>query len=701
MPQQPSARTPPPNTSLQKALDEAKHCWDIGQRNRAVEICQAILKQIPAQPAAEHLLGLIAIAEGNSDAAYRHFGAAARAPNAPAVYLSNFAEVCRRRGALAEGEAAASKSVKRDPNASGGWNNLGIIQQELGKFAESRRSLERALALAPADAAGHNNLANTLKHLGQASLAISHWRTALGIKHDYVEALSNLGLALVDQGEFAQAASCATRAIGINPRSADAYLAMAAVATARIDHADALAWLDRLLAFDPDHALGLASRALTNKQLDRLDQALADAKRSVKIAPNSQHSHNALGQVLQAMGRFDEAIAEFELAAGIPGTAREKSLHNRATLLTEFGKLKEGKQALEGILKEFPDSIGAWFNIADYRKFAAGDPDIQRMEGLVDRRENTWTDNLLLHFALGKAYLDAGASVEAFRHLDKGNAMKRASLTYDGDATARWMATIRETFTAEVLTRKIESEAPFVPVFVVGMPRSGTTLIEQILSSNDGVAGAGELRYLSRIADPVKAYPQSIPKLPDEALAAMAKAYFDKAAPLARGSRYLVDKMPANFLYVGLISMLFPTAKIIHSKRNPADTCLSCYSKLFAAEQSFTYNLKELGNFYLSYQALMAYWREAISENRMIEVNYEALVSNPEDEARRMSDFIGLPWDPACLDFHEASRAVRTASVHQVRKPIYQSSKGRWRKHGAQLQELLDVLKIDEGVAGV
>jgi hypothetical protein len=239
-----------------------------------------------------------------------------------------------------------------------------------------------------------------------------------------------------------------------------------------------------------------------------------------------------------------------------------------------------------------------------------------------------------------------------------------------------------------------------LPIFILGMPRSGTTLIEQILASHRDVRGAGELRHVTRAVDAIGGYPGFAGGLSTERLEALAEQYLAQVRPLADGRRRVVDKMPANFLYAGLIHLMLPQAKIIHARRDPVDTCLSCYTKLFASEQAFAYDLTELGEFHRAYQHLMAHWRAVLPPSAFIEIDYEAVVDDVEGVSRRLLDWLELPWDPNVLEFHRTDRAVRTASVNQVRKPIYTSAKGRWRKHAANLGPLLNALGVTEAASG-
>ena len=582
------------------------------------------------------------------------------------------------------------------PIASGGWNNLGIVLQEALKLDESRLCLERALALGPHDAHTLNNLGNTLKRLGRAAEAEKRWAGVLALRPDYAEVHSNLSNLLLDQGEYDRAEASARRAIELSPRLADAYVNLAATYTARHAHDRALEVLDTLLSFAPSHPRALAARALALKELDRLDEALEAAKRAALAAPESPEPHNALGQVHQAIGAFEPALAAYERAAALPGPAQMDAITNLGTLFMEFGRKAEAMKAMEEAAKTFPDAPGVLFGQTDLRRFEPGDPLIGRMQALLAREGISLSDRVTLHFGLGKALLDIGDSAGAFGHYEEGGRLKRKTFTYDPDANERWMVRLAEVFSPALLEARAGAGArSILPVFVVGMPRSGTTLIEQILASHPLVHGAGELRTLRALANGIEDFPASIPNLPDARLRALGEAYLAHVTPMAAGRRHVVDKMPSNFELCGLIRLALPDARIIHSRRDPGDTCLSCYTKLFAGEQSFSYDQAELGRHYRAYQKLMAHWRESLPASHLIEVDYEAVVEDVEGQARRMLDFLGLPWDERVLKFHETERPVRTASVNQVREPIYRTSAGRWKKYAAELGPLLAALGVE------
>ena len=688
--------SPQHTIDIGQTLSRAYAHWQAGQADQAEMACQQVLAIWPGQSDAMHLMGLMAHAYGNLDLAIAHLRRACQAPRAPAIYFSDLAEMCRQRGLLAEGEQAARRAVALNPNLPGAWNNLGIILQESLKLDESRLCLQRVLALQPDNPAAHNNLGNTCKRLGLLDQAEQCWTRALALRPNYPEAYSNLANLLIDQGEYDRAADYARRAIELGPQFADAYINLAGVETARQHYGEALRWLNALLAFAPMHAGGLAAQALTLKQLDQLDAALNAAQMAVAAAPENPDAYNALGQVEQALGRLDQALAAYHRASTLPGTALETSLLNRATLLVEFGRTAAAQAAFNAVTEAFPNSVQGWAAQIDLRRVAANDPVIARLQALlVGDGKRSLSDRMTLHFALGKAFLDIGDSREAFRHLDEGNRLKRANFAYDPNATSRWMAAIAATFTAVLLEAKAGGGDPSdLPVFVLGMPRSGTTLIEQILASHPEVYGAGELRQVQVVVDEIGAFPDAVPDLSPERLRQLGAAYLARVMPLASGHRHVLDKMPSNFFYAGLIRLILPRARIIHCRRDPVDTCLSCYTKLFGGEQAFAYDMMELGRFHRDYQMLMSHWRTVLPATHFLEVDYEAVVDDLEAETRRMLAFLGLPWNDACLRFHETERPVRTASVNQVRQPLYRSSAGRWRAHAAQLGPLLKALGV-------
>ncbi len=662
-------------------------------------LCQQVLAVWPGQSDAMHLLGLMAYAFGNLDLAIEHLRRACQAPRVAPVYLSNLAEMCRQRGLLAEGEDAARRAVALEPTLVGAWNNLGIIQQEAGKLDESLASLTRVVGLKPEDPLARNNLANTLKRLGRLEEAQQQYEAALALQPSYAEALSNLGSLLNDLGRPDEALASIRRAMDINPRLADAYINASGVESGRRRYSEALRWIEGLLTFAPLHPGGLSAKASLLVSLDRPDEAVDAARQAVSAAPQSGDALNALGEALHAQGHMDAAIGAYDKAIDLGGLAMEKAIGHRAALFMEQGDKARARADLERLLELYPQSTSAWLTLSDLKTFTANDPDISRMEralapGVVIPR----SEAMALRFALGKAWMDVGDADRAFERLNEGNRMMRETFDYDADQTSRWMASITSAFSAPVIEALVGRGAPSeTPVFVLGMPRSGTTLVEQILASHPSVHGAGELSTLRQLTDPLGDIATLPNVLTGERAAQLGRAYLAQIVKPGGGKARIVDKMPSNFLIAGLIPLILPGARIIHVRRHGVDTCLSCYTKLFAREQLFTYDLVELGRFYRDYEAMMAHWRAVLPAERFIEVDYEAVVDNLEGQARRMIDFLGLPWDKAVLDFHKTKRTIRTASVNQVRQPVFKSSVGRWKLYAKPLKPLTDALGLSDG----
>jgi hypothetical protein len=311
-------------------------------------------------------------------------------------------------------------------------------------------------------------------------------------------------------------------------------------------------------------------------------------------------------------------------------------------------------------------------------------------------------EQIELGFALGKAYADIGAHERAFRRLIDANALKRKQTFYDEGASLAGFERMKAAFT-DALMRANEGlgDPSCAPVFILGMPRSGTTLVEQILASHPGLFGAGEIddfgkatvASLRRAQRSAQDFPEAISTMSGEQLRRLGEDYLGRIRAKAPAAERIANKTPENFRLVGLIHLALPNARIIHMRRDPVDRCVSCFSKLFAENLPYAYDLGELGRYYRAYEDLMAHWRAVLPEGVVLDVRYEEVVADLEGQTRRILDHCRLEWDARCLDFHRAARPVRTASVAQVRQPIYASSVGRWRAYEPFLAPLISALR--------
>lgn len=689
-------------------LDAAQRAWAAGDTLQAERLALRLLPIYPDAVELLHLLAVMANAKRDIAAACGYLERACAVAQAPAVCHANLAELYRLGGRLGDAEAALRCAVARDPNLFPAWNNLGIVLQERGQLDESRHCLERMVALAPDLAEGWSNLGNTLRQLGNLVLARQHYERALGIDPNAARLHTNYAALLADLGELDTALLHVRRAIEIDPAQADAHVTGAIIEGLRGCHEMALRWIDQALSATPDHVRALLARADSLEKLGRLDEALALCDQVLAQHPDDGHAQLMRGRVLQALGQDAAALSMFEQAEALlprPGLA----MCHGATLLAELGCTAAARATLDHALSLQPDLAEAWYARAELQRFTADAPEIAAMERLLGAgRQQAYGARIQLHFALGKAYLDARLGAPAFRHLTAGNRLKRDLISYDPDTTERWLASIMAQHPAGS-SAVSDGASSDLPVFVVGMPRSGTTLVEQILASHPRIHGAGELRHIRWLVDaaasPDDSYPALLARLRPAQSRRLGEAYLARLRELAPDAARIVDKMPSNFLYLGLIRRILPAARIIHCRRDPLDTCFSCYSKLFSGEQNFSYDLDELGRFYCSYHGLMAHWHAVLPAASILTVDYAELVGDLERQAKRLVAFCDLPWDDRCLRFHENTRPVRTASLHQVREPIYRTSVGHaqaYREHlGPLLRRLAPLLdRPGEAVAG-
>ena len=415
-----------------------------------------------------------------------------------------------------------------------------------------------------------------------------------------------------------------------------------------------------------------------------------------------------MGRVAFERGELDAALTYYRRALALKPDLAD-AYNNMGNVLKELGQLQEAHDAYLQALALDPNIAGVYVNLADSKKFAAGDAHLAAMEALAAKTDGlSKTDRMQLDFGLGKAYADLKDYDRSFRHLLAGNSAKRASIAYDEPSTFALFDRIETIFTRELIGQKSGAGDPSTaPIFVIGMPRSGTTLVEQIIASHPLVFGAGELQTLNDVILNVRGpdgnvilYPEFIPALDGSALRQIGGRYLAEVRALAAkhgrpDASYVTDKMPSNYYFAGLIHLALPNATIIHTIRDPVDTCISCFSKLFSAEQNHTYDLGELGRYYKRYEQLMAHWRRVLPRGRILDVRYEDVVADLPKQARRIIDHCGLPWNDRCLSFHVSVRPVRTASATQVRQPIFMRAIGRWRVYEEFLGPLLTPLEIE------
>jgi tetratricopeptide (TPR) repeat protein len=519
---------------------------------------------------------------------------------------------------------------------------------------------------------------------------------------DHGAALCNLGILRLTQGDPGVALQLLQRALTIGPNLAEAHNSLGNALCALTRPSEAIRHFERAVALKPDYAEAHYNLANTLAALNRPGEAIAHYERALALRPGFAEAHNNFGNMLQSLNRHAEALARYEQAIALKPAFGEAH-NNRGNALEVLGRTAEARLAFEAATRTEPRRAAFHLNLAKSKRFTAADPQLAALERLAAESATLAEDErIALHFALGKALGDVGRREESFRHLLAGNALKRRHIAYDEPHMLGTMRRIEAVFTpALVAAKRGLGQGSAVPVFVLGMPRSGTTLVEQILASHPQVHGAGEIEDLERLVTGIREqdgplrFPEIVPALTGAHLTQLGADYVARISGAAPAAARIINKMPMNFLFVGLIHLMLPQARILHTRRDPLDTCLSCFSKLFTGNQPHTYDLGELGRYYRGYDALMQHWRRVLPPGVMLEVQYEDVVGDLAGEARRIVAHCGLPWDEACVDFHQTERVVTTASASQVRQPIYRTSLGRWRAYGNLLQPLFASLGIE------
>ena len=516
---------------------------------------------------------------------------------------------------------------------------------------------------------------------------------------DNARALFLLGTLAIQDRNYEVAESFIRRAIAADSSDASYHNNLGVVLRECGRLEDALNSYREAIELRPDYAEAYCNFGIALKELGRTEESIPSLERAVELAPNFGGAYSNLGNALQALGRPDEAMRAYDKAVALaPG---DPSVHlNRAITRQDLGDLDGAQSDLREVLRLRPEHGEAWRLLSGLKRFTSvEDKDIKDMSQLLRAETIPEAEALHLHFGLGKALADAGKNGSAFEHFAKANTIYRGSFEYDIAKDAEYFEAIRNIFSAEFLFERrdwgCESERP---IFIVGMMRSGTSLVEQILASHPQIVGCGELQELDRLTRRYEARPDGL-DFPESVLAFdrgkaryLGQAYIQALSQRAGAAVRTTDKMPGNFQYVGLIRLLLPQATIIHCVRNPVDTCLSCFRNYFAGFHPFAYDLAELGQYYRLYTGLMDHWRGIVSD-QLHDVCYEELVSDPEAQIRRLLEICGLDWDDRCLEFHQTKRPVRTASAAQIRQPMYTSSIESWRRFEEYLEPLLEGLR--------
>jgi tetratricopeptide (TPR) repeat protein len=714
-----------------------------GQNEEAADILGKALRLNPNAAELHNNLGMVLHALKRYDEAAEHYRQAIALNPRYAIAHNNLGNSLSSLDRRSEAIASFETALTIRPDYPEALSNLGAAFYDSGRPEEAAACLEKAVAIRPDFAEAQMNLGNALTALGRQGDAVPRFEKALALRLDYAEAEMNLGRTLVELGRPDEAITHLERALRLNPDLPEAHVNLGNALMARERHDEALACFEKALLLRPGFAgaemsCGIALLSLRRRgealarfeqavalqpdsadaqmhlgvglsMLDRNEEAIARFERALELRSDFAEGELNLGKALLAENRQDEAIAHFEKALALKPDLDE-AMDSLGGALQEIGRIAEARIAFERVLARNPRRTQSHLFLANAATVASGDPHLAALEALArDMTSFSGSEQVHLHFALGKALADTGEHDRSFRHYLEGNALVRRLNGYDEAASLARLERIRTVFTAEFMTRLRGNGDPSrSPIFVIGMPRSGSTLVEQMLASHPKIFAGGERLdfrqslQLCGLDSRKLRYPEGMATLDGAQIRALGETYLQRieaaCAAAARDSgngaaaERITDKLLANFLYAGLVHLALPNARIIHTCRDPIETCLSCFSILFFGDQPHAYDLGELGRYYRGYAALMDQWRRVLPTGVMLDVRYEDMVTDFEAQSRRIVAHCGLDWDDRCLAFHETKRPIRTASLLQVRQPLYRSSLKRWRPDDATLQPLLSGL---------
>jgi tetratricopeptide (TPR) repeat protein len=713
-----------------------------GRLDEAATIYQQLLTGNPNHADALHLLGVLSQQRGQPRQAIQLIGRAIARKPGVACFHANLAEAHRALGQVDRAVSAAQTALKLQPEHAEAANNLGLALLDQGNTEQAIHWFREALRLRPNEAMIHNNLGNALRlarqssealahfrravelnpklaqvhgNLGQLLLerdrrrqALAHCRTAVRLAPRMAEAHSNLGNVLRELGHPDEAGACYREALRLNPNLALVYNNLGQLCQQEGNPQEAITWYEQGLEREPNSVRIHTNLASALEDQDRFAEAADRFRHALQLEPHYAEAHNGLGHVLHEQGLYQEAISHYQEVVRLH--PQHAAVHcNLGTISEELGKQDEARAYFREAVRLDPDHAGAYAQLATLLRDKLPDDDLAAMRRLLARPGLGMGRRSALLFGLAQ-YLDAkGDYQQAAQQLEEANALcqllwEKRGTQYDPSIHTRFVDGLLATCTADFFGRLrgfgLETERP---IFIVGLPRSGTTLTEQILASHSHVFGAGELCYagdsfhaLPRIMGAEgTAHPAAplacLGELNRETVRRTAQWHLERLGQLNGQALRIADKMPENYVHLGLLATLFPRARFIHCRRDLRDIAVSCWITHFR-QVRWSASQDNIACHFTQYCRLMDHWRSVLPVP-LLEIDYEDTVADLEGVARRLIAWCGLEWEPACLAFHKSSRPIRTASVTQVRQPIYNRSVARWQNYEASLGPLFARLK--------
>jgi len=638
---------------------------------------------------------------------------------------------CIQRGKHAEAEAVALQILQDHPNEPNILRVLGVALMRQGKFEEASKHLSTSVKIIPELADGHEQYGLALAALGRLNEAEESLQTALKLDPNSETVHSKLARLQAMQGKDEESRKTRDRMFELNPDwqkmqdatklqadgkhnearqlvknvlrenpdNINALNLMGSICMAQNLYSDAEAFLRKAVGLAPDFAVAWTVLSASLKEQGNLEEAVEALEKALSLEPRNADWHSQLGILLMIWGKEERALVSLERALAInPDNAG--ALLSKGHVLKTMGDLDDAIRAYRAAAKARPDLGEVFWSLANLKTFRFDPDEVEIMQSQVD--SGKLNDHSELHFcyALGKYFEDREDYPKAFEYYTQGGATKRKSVRFDPVQYDGQTDKIIEVFTPEFFEKRASfGYSDAAPILIVGLPRSGSTLIEQILCSHSQVDGTAELADLMTIGHRTGQnrfdkliYPESLTDIYADSIEDLGKKYIERTFHHRQGAPYFTDKMPNNFPHIGFLHLILPNAKVIDARRHPLDSCFGTFKQLFAKGQPFSYDLFELGQYYKSYIRLMEHW-DHVLPGKVLRVQYEDNVADQENQARRMIEHCGLKWEDQVLRFYETERAVKTASSEQVRQPIYNKSVNSWKRYETELADLILVLE--------
>jgi tetratricopeptide (TPR) repeat protein len=594
-------------------------------------------------------------------------------------------------GHLQDAALAFKKVTKLNANYPDGFNNLGVILQKQGKLVEANKAFRKAIKLKPEYKEPYVNLGNSLREQGQFEKALVTYRDVLALDPKYIHALTNLGILLKKTGKINQAISTFQTALSYNENDPEIYNNLGNAYLEQGKFKEAEIRYRKAISIKPNYAQAHNNLAASLEDQNKPEEAVKAYQEAVKLKPDYSDAYVNLGNILRRRGEKNKAIKAYRNAQRCD--PKNADAHNsEGNLYLEQGNTEKGILCYKKALKVDAHHVEAIRQLSLLKSHIAGDPQISFVEKLLKSPMLPKVKKCPLYYAYAKMNEDLGNYREAFQNYDEGGRIKKESLKYD---IIQDQAVFKQIKNASIAFKKFEpafnpSLHSNSPIFILGMPRSGTTLAEQIISSHSKVFGAGELTFLRDLGS---ALCRGVTEVNLDRLTYVKNEYLRQVSTISDKSLFFTDKFPQNFLYIALIFTLFPTAKVVHTKRNPKAVCWSNFKQYFSVNGlGYSYQLADTVLYFELYQNLMDFW-ENLYGDRIFHLDYELLTVNQEDETRRLLKYLDINWENNCLHPHKNNRPVRTASKQQVKAQVYSGSSNMWLKFKPFLNGALDNLQ--------